>query len=174
MPAFFCKHDGQWQLVPVAASPSLLRLDPVNVEPFAATGLTSASAACLLVRVAGQNRLAALVAGDVAIRHNGVPVTAGLRILEHRDALALEGGGLVFWTTEELAHVEPFAGAEPVSCPRCLRPVHPGHASVRCPSCGVVHHEVPERDCWTYAAKCALCPQPTALDAGLRWTPEEL
>lgn len=177
MPAVFHKRAGRWCLAPVDASPSLLRLDPVSVTPSAATDLNSAADACLLVRVDGHNRWAALVAGDVALRHNGVPVAARLRVLEHRDALALdglEGDGALFFTTEELAHVEPFAGAEPVSCPRCHRHVHPGHAAVRCPSCGVVHHESADRNCWTYAEVCALCSQPTALDAGLRWTPEEL
>ena len=176
MPGIFHKIDSEWRLAPVVASPCLLRLDAPSIEPFDAAHQGFVKHACLLVRVAGRNKWAVLVAGDVAIRHNGVRVVAGLRILNHRDALALEGCGSLFFTTEELAHVEAFDGAASVSCPRCRLEVLPGHASVRCPSCGVVHHEAPDRDrnCWSYSENCALCTQKTALDAGLRWTPEEL
>jgi hypothetical protein len=175
MPGIFHKVDNQWRLAPVVAPCSLLRLDPARIKPFDAAHPGFAPPACLLVRVAGPNKWAALVPDGAAIRHNGVPVAAGLRMLNHRDTLALEGGESLFFTTEELAHVEAYAGPT-VTCPRCRREVLPGHASVRCPCCGVVYHEAPDRDlpCWTYSETCQLCPQLTALDAALRWTPEEL
>jgi hypothetical protein len=174
MPGFFHKSGGQWRLLSVTESPSLLRFDPVGVDPAgAATARTDANA-CLLVRVAGQERWAALVAEDAALLHNGARVAACLRVLEHRDALALGGGPSLFFSTEEPARVETFTADAPVACPRCRGEVRPGDAVVRCPSCGVVHHEAGDRRCWTYCEFCALCPQPTALDAGLRWTPEEL
>lgn len=174
MPGIFHQCDGQWRLLPLAASPSLLRLDPVGVEPSASIGVPAGASQCLLVRVAEQAKWAALVAEDSNVRHNGARVAAGLRVLQHRDALALAGAGSVFFTTEELAHVETFAAASPLACPRCRSVVRPGDAVVRCPSCGVVHHEAADRNCWTYAQACALCSQPTAFDAGLRWTPEEI
>ena len=170
MPGIFNRCDGRWQLATVARSPSALRLDPVRVEPAVAPpdGDT-----CVLVRVEG-GIWAALMADNSAVRHNGAPVAAGLRMLEHRDALALRGAAPVFFSTEEPARVEAFVADAPVSCPRCRSDVMPGAATVRCPSCGAVHHEMPDRNCWTYAENCSLCPQPTALDAGLRWSPEEL
>jgi Prokaryotic RING finger family 1 len=173
MPGIFAKSDGQWRMHPVGASPSLLRLEPVSVEPCARLE-PGANDACLLVRVAGHDQWAALVADDAEVHHNGTRIAAGLRTLEHRDALALGGTTPLFFTTEESAHVETFEAAAPVTCPRCRGEVHPGDAAVRCPSCGVMHHEAGDRNCWTYAPTCALCSQPTALDAGLRWTPEEL
>ena len=172
MPGIFAKSDGQWRMHPVGMSPSLLRLDPVSVEPNAR--LESNANACLLVRVAGHEQWAALVDEGADVLHNGARIAAGLRILEHRDALALAGAAAMFFTTEALAHVELFADAAPVPCPRCRSDVRQGDPMVRCPSCRVVHHEVTDRNCWTYAPTCALCSQPTALDAGLRWTPEEL
>ena len=186
MPCIFHNSEGRWRLLPVATSPSVLRLDPLRVEPAAPRA--TASDSFLLVRAAAPARpaqWALLVAGDADVRHNGMPVSAGLRVLEHRDALAFAGATratgaaagaaaeAVFFTTEELAHVETFAGTESVSCPRCRSELRHGDAAVRCPSCGVVHHEATDRNCWTYAPACALCSQPTALDAGLRWTPEE-
>jgi len=174
MPGFFHKLGAQWRLASFAATPSLLRLDMVSVEPFDGTTLSPSANTCLLVRVAGPNRWAALVAGDAAFRHNGIAVAAGLRILEHRDALALDAGGSLFFTTEELAHIESFGEAEPVSCPRCRSDVQQGDAIVRCPSCRVVHHETAERNCWSYSDACACCAQATAFNTGLRWTPEDL
>jgi hypothetical protein len=175
MPGIFHNVEGAWRLAPVVAPCSLLRLDTARIKPFDAAHPGFAPPACLLVRVAGPNKWAALVPAGAAIRHNGVPVAAGLRMLAHRDALALEGGDSLFFTTEEPAHIEVFAGPA-VPCPRCRLEVLPGDASVRCPACGVVHHESPDRGrpCWSYAEACSLCPQTTALDAGLAWTPEDL
>lgn len=172
MPGIFAKRDGQWRIHPVGMSPSLLRLDPASVEPSAR--LESSANACLLVRIAGGRQWAALVADEPRVHHNGTRIAAGLRMLEHRDALALAGAESLFFTAEEPAFIEPFAATAAVTCPRCRGEVHLGDNAVRCPSCGVMHHETVNRNCWTYAPTCALCSQPTALDAGLRWTPEEL
>jgi hypothetical protein len=83
-------------------------------------------------------------------------------------------GAPVFFSTEEAACIETFTGTGSVTCPRCRTAIVPGQPVVRCPDCGVVHHEVADRNCWTYAKTCALCAQLTALDTGLRWSPEAL
>ena len=174
MPGIFHESGGQWRLVRAEESPSLLRLAPVSMEPAAAASPRPGANTCLLVQIEAGRKWAVLVSGAVALRHNGAPVTAGLRILDHRDAIGLDGHAPLFFSTEELAHVETFAFDTSVSCPRCRSEVRHGDAVVRCPLCGVAHHETPERNCWTYAETCALCAQATALDAGLRWTPEDL
>jgi hypothetical protein len=174
MPGIFHQSEGKWHLVPLGAAPRLLRLDPVSIERAGETVAPLDADACVLVHIGGHHGWAALVAEGAALLHNGARIGAGLRLLAHRDALALSGGQMLFFTTEEQAHVETFAADAPVSCPRCRSEVHPGEAVVRCPACGVVHHETSDRNCWTYAPVCALCPQPTAFDAALRWTPEEL
>lgn len=173
MPHVFHKDNDKWRVV-AAVSPGLLRLDPVAIEPTEWPALRYPVKTCLFVHIATQNKWGVMVSADMTVRHNGLPIKAGLRLLEHRDALAPEAGTLLFFSTEELARVEPFAGAAAVSCPRCRSEVRHGDAAVRCPSCGVVHHETADRNCWTYGETCALCPQPSALDAGLRWTPEDL
>lgn len=105
---------------------------------------------------------------------NGQPVWLGLRVLRDRDEIQFTGGGSLFFSTESLARVMDFPGApKQVFCPRCRDRIEPGPA-VKCPACGVWHHQLGDRPCWTYAETCALCPQPTALNAGFQWTPERL
>ena len=116
-----------------------------------------------------------LIAGwerEVAV--NGIPLKTGLRVLADRDEIRLGGQEPMYFSAESLATVTIFAGAErPVYCGRCRQELRAGDACVRCPRCGVYYHQTEEFPCWTYAERCAFCPQPTALDTGLAWTPEE-
>lgn len=122
----------------------------------------------------GEAVWAVLAAPGAPVRVNGLAVTGGIRVLTDRDEIAVGGAGTVFFSAESLARVEPFPGAErTLFCPRCKLPVEPGAPAVRCPACSVWHHQSEELPCWTYAAACALCPQPTDLAGGFRWTPEE-
>ena len=176
MPVIFCKREARWDVVPVSGSAGHLSLAPVQFHPVAdaATG-PRAEAFLLCQQFDGQVGLWVLfVRAGERLLHNGQPVAAGMRVLAHRDSLALADREPVFFSTEEAAQIEPFAGPAKVSCPRCRGGIQPGEQSVRCPACGVFHHETPERNCWTYAPTCALCTQPTALDAGRQWTPEIL
>ncbi|MGQ0701894.1 MAG: hypothetical protein ACT4PM_02025 [Gemmatimonadales bacterium] len=117
-----------------------------------------------------------LVAGEEhQIRVNGLPLVTGLRTLIDRDEIRLPRLGTLFFSTERLARVEPLPPeAGQVACPRCRQAIEPGALAVRCPACEVWHHASDELPCWTYAEHCALCRQPTALDTGYQWTPEEL
>jgi hypothetical protein len=108
------------------------------------------------------------------LRLNGLPVPGGLAVLDHRDEI--RAPGVTAWfSNETLPRVEPFSepGARG-SCPRCQQPIEPAGPAVRCPQCGVWHHASDELPCWTYAPRCATCPQDTSLDAGFRWTPASL
>jgi hypothetical protein len=118
---------------------------------------------------------------------NGQRLSLGMRVLRDRDEILLpatlpaDGTDAepqrIFFSTERLAIVEPFAGAaRPVICSRCKQIIEVGQLAVRCPNgrCGLWHHESAEQPCWTYAEKCSNCDQATALDAGYRWTPEQL
>ena len=115
-----------------------------------------------------------LLVGTPAVRVNGVPLDAGIRVLDDRDELRTDDDR-TFFSTESLAAIAPFPGDERATfCPRCKLEIAPGSPAVRCPHCGVWHHQSDELPCWMYAEHCTMCDQPTALDAGFRWTPEEL
>lgn len=181
MPYLFHKQQGRWIGEPMPALPAQLFLAPLRVVPAAQAADEGSGASAILMHTPMHTRGSAqaghwvmLVAPGQAVLHNGQPVSAGLRVLDHRDSLGLAGKPCVFFSTEEAPRVETFTGADPVTCPRCRDAIAPGQPAVKCPGCGVLHHENGERNCWTYATTCALCAQPTALDAGLQWTPEAL
>ena len=173
MPTIFHRAKQGWAALPVPALRTVLHLAPVGLA-------VSDDPECMppgsvaLVRADTDRAWAAIAPEGGQLLHNGVPVTAGLRVLLDRDSLALEGGETVFFSTEEAARVEPFAGPAEKTCPRCRTDILPGKPAVKCPNCGAFHHEMEDRLCWTYSERCSLCPQPTALDTGPQWTPEAL
>ena len=173
MPTIFHKREGRWENTTVSGSCGVLSLAPAGFAPLPDGG-EAPPGASLLVRAEGDGQWALFMRDGERLLHNGQRVTAGIRVLAHRDALALEGRDAVYFSTEEAPRIEPFAGGETASCPRCRSELLRGQPTVKCPRCGVFHHEMPDRNCWTYAPTCALCAQPTALDAGLQWTPETL
>jgi hypothetical protein len=116
-----------------------------------------------------------LIAGSArSVGVCGRPLPLGIRVLSDRDEIRIEGVGTMFFATETLARVEPFPHADrEFFCARCKIRLEPLVPSVRCPACGVWHHQAEPRACWTYAPACAMCAQPTDLDAGFRWAPDD-
>ncbi len=105
---------------------------------------------------------------------NGTPVVGDLKILRDRDQLLLPTAGRAFFSTERLAEIIPMIEtAREIRCPRCKTPVIKGSPAVRCPSCQLWHHQSDDRPCWSYSTVCGGCSQPTALDAGFQWTPDQ-
>ena len=176
MPAIFYKvdSDAHWSFERLPASNAILRFAPVRIAAVEPSIPSSCSDAVVLMRVEPQRKWIAFVPADFRLLHNGQPVPAGLRMLAHGDALAVVPGMPAYFSTEEVPCVDTYEENEALSCPRCKLEITRPQTVVRCPACGVIHHELEDRGCWTYAAKCALCPQPTALDAELRWSPELL
>lgn len=133
--------------------------------------------AALLLRGRGPEGDAWLVlsAAPNRVRINGGSLHMGIRALRNGDELHVDGLGRLFFSTEQLARIEPFPGAaRPVFCPRCKQEIGQHYQAVRCPQCSVWHHQSEDLPCWTYSETCALCDQPTQLGAGYRWTPEGL
>jgi len=115
-----------------------------------------------------------LAAPSTSASINGQATLLGIRALKDRDEIVV-GGERLFFTKERLAMAQPFPGAgQAVFCARCKQEIASPCPAVRCPACGTWCHESEDLPCWTYAVACPLCDQPTALDAGYRWTPEEL
>jgi len=172
-------------LVPQADRPIRIRRPtvPPSSESDAADGRPRQAVAndgAALVRSACGDKehwvlLSAPISQAVAV--NGMPVVLGMRVLHDRDEIRVPRAPRMFFSTEQIARVEPYvAGGRRGKCPRCDSEIVEGSPSVRCPQCGVAHHQDPasEMGCWTYARTCASCPQPTGLDLGYTWTPEEL
>ena len=109
------------------------------------------------------------------VRVNGVAAALGIVALADRDEIRAVDGSVLFFSNETLARVEPLpASVVGGFCPRCKQRIAADEPAVRCPACGLWHHESEAMPCWTYGPHCAACSQETALDAGFRWTPEEL
>ena len=117
-----------------------------------------------------------LVAGARArVSVNGACVNTGLRVLADRDEIRVADAECIYFSTETLSRVEEFPGNDQtLFCPRCKQEIENGSLAVKCPGCGVWHHQTEELNCWTYSEVCALCSQATSLETGFRWTPEEL
>jgi hypothetical protein len=114
-----------------------------------------------------------LAAGDGDVRVNGFAPVAGVRVLQDRDEIRFAHSNAFFFSTETLARVDEFPGAERVIfCGRCRQAMEKGQMAVRCSRCGIWHHQTDKLPCWTYAPNCALCSQSTPLDEGFVWTPE--
>lgn len=128
----------------------------------------------------GQSAWAVMHSPEAPLWLNGDVLPAGIRLLTDRDELLFRPGGdiplvRVYFSTEALAQVQHFPeGMKSTVCPRCKQRLDEGDEAVRCPACGMWHHQREDRQCWTYAEHCAMCDCGTDLDQGYRWTPEEL
>lgn len=108
-------------------------------------------------------------------RINGKILSGGIHRLSDRDEVSFDGNSLLYFSTEEVATVEPFPVSDhPVFCARCRQSIEHGTSAVKCPSCGHWCEQSESKPCWKYGPTCPLCDQPTAFDTGLRWTPEAL
>ena len=173
MPAIYHKDNG-WQAAPLPMNPSLLWFNPVRIESSAAPAPRHRRDAVVLMCVGQEGKWVAMVPEDARITHNGQRVRGGgLRVLMHGDSLAADAGAPVYFSTEQTPSVEDYAGP-PEICARCKTPVKHGDRAVKCPRCGILHHETAEKNCWSYRTECTCCPQPTALETALCWSPEML
>ncbi len=162
---------GPWAVLPLEADIIDLRQNPPR--PVAAGEVAGDSAVALIRR--GPASWAVMAAPDAEVAVNGWPLATGLHAARDRDELRVGGAGPVYFSTETLAIVAPFPGAErPIYCPRCKQEIRPGTSAVKCPQCGAWHHQTEDLPCWTYGPHCALCDRKTDLSTGFQWTPEEL
>ena len=172
-------QDGHWDplwlrsRVCYCVAGTLTPSDVVDAE-------TAASGLATLVRtetVAGEQWVLLRSLGS-QVHRNGSPLLLDMAVLRHRDHVLLFDAATgerhrFFFSAEQPAVVEPLPAELSPVCPRCKERIEPGSAAVRCPECGVFHHQRVDRSCWSYGNVCGACRlQPTALDGSLRWSPE--
>ena len=162
----------EWAVAPLEGDGFILLTGP----PYVVRRSRTEGEIVLMRTMAGGDAVwALLTAGTKPVRVNGYPVAAGIRVLEDRDEISSASIGRRFFSTERLATVTPFPGGDrPIFCPRCKQPVEPSTPVVRCPACGITHHQSDEYPCWGYADHCGVCSQETSLERGYRWTPDEI
>lgn len=169
----------QWAVMPLEQAAFTLTSCPPRPISGPSGGLSGGRglvASVLLLRSGERDCtwiLIASVGAEVSV--NGMPLAAGIRVLADRDEIRVPSAGSYYFSTESLARVEEFPASEQtLFCPRCKQEIDKGTAAVRCPGCGVWHHQTEELNCWTYSDVCALCAHATEMNGGFRWTPEEL
>jgi len=168
--------DRQWAVLPLEGDAFALTASPPQPVRRPLGENEALSSLVLVPTRAAEDPTWVVIAGPASgVSINGVPLVSGIRAIVDRDEIRVGGNGNVYFSTERLARIEEFPGSAQTSyCPRCQQEISTGTTAVRCPGCGVWHHEVEELNCWTYAEVCALCAQSTDLNAGFQWTPEEL
>ncbi len=117
-----------------------------------------------------------MVAPHSGVRINGSMLASGIRVLRDRDEIWVNGTQRLFFSTECLAHAEPFLGqGQLIFCPRCKQAIAVESMAVKCPQCRAWHHQSEDFPCWVYSENCALCDQPSSLgDSNFQWTPQSL
>jgi len=180
-------EDGVWCVAQLRASAVRLAAGgPVTCEEGAPAeeGALAENRDLRLLRsqAAGGETWSLLAGPHSAVMLNGRPLPAGIAVLQDRDEILCcdlpARLRRMFFSTEVAVCVEPLPSGVAASCPRCKLPLQPGKPAVRCPTCKVWHHQAAAEggtDCWTYGETCAACRgHATALDAGFRWTPDDL
>jgi hypothetical protein len=122
----------------------------------------------------GQDGWLLLTSGQIRVSINGDRLDLGIRALRDKDEIRANESTMLF-SNDQLARVLLFPGiGRPCKCPRCQLEIEIGSPAVRCPSCGIYHHQSEDSPCWTYAEKCTICGRSTSLGEGSLWTPEGL
>ncbi|MFH1681958.1 MAG: hypothetical protein ABIH26_15120, partial [Candidatus Eisenbacteria bacterium] len=182
-------ESGDWALLPLDPSTSFYTLStnpPRSLDIPRESGLT----ACGTVLTSGDSGGPATWLGEevwlllsarrAGVLVNGLPLLAGIRLLDDRDEIRVSGSGTYYFSSERAVRPETFRSDPDASgfvrCPRCLRGIREGDLYVRCPRCGVLHHHLPEDGypCWTYTDRCAVCGRSTALTDEPEWSPDEI
>jgi len=177
MSRLFTRFADGWDVQSLEDERHLVRTPECGAESVVCSGEQGAPA--MLVRIGsgadGANAGWAVIAdGRTRLFVNGEPIETGIALLRDRDELRVDGAEAAYFSAERFAVVEVCDRDDAPRCPRCAQAIARGEMAVRCPGCGVLHHQMTERECWTYLETCALCAQATDLAAGLRWSPEEL
>lgn len=163
--------SGKW--TPWLLDGAAVALGP-RLLPIMASNGCPPSALLMRSRSAGLEQWLAMRVAARPLFVNGESLRTGIRVINDRDEMRILGSDCVFFSTEHLPQIEPFAeSSRPVLCIRCRRSIVAGAPTVRC-GCGAVFHQdtAPAFQCYSYAPSCPLCARPTDLTKTYRWQPE--
>ncbi len=170
-----------WGLVPLDDSLEAMLLTGESARPLARVDGDHTGGRAYILRhdgAAGTAKWMLYAGPDATVAVNGMPLTLGMRALRDRDEISIGRSCHLIFTSDSIAQVMAFSAAgEPMVCPRCAGEIKSEQLAVRCPRCGVWHHqdESDQRLCWTYGPTCMGCgQQATELDGEVLWTPEGL
>ncbi len=168
-----------WCARELSVLPMTLIPDPLDVVPWEGDGWQGRQLPSVHRSdpSSGSAEFSLLAPRGCAVWVNQCLVTAGLRVLRHRDAIRIGQAPVLYFSTEQLARVEAFSASDgPAHCPRCCSEILPNDEVVRCPGCQVALHHMPAggRGCFTYASTCCVCGGPTDFSAEYRWHPGSL
>ena len=164
----------QWSVMPLEQPAFTLTSEgPRPIDDLSHARLTQG--VLLLRAVEADGKWVLIASADAEVAINGMPLIAGLRVLVDKDEIHVSKLDSYYFSAESLARVEEFPDAhKSLFCPRCKQELAGGVEAVRCPACGVWHHETDALNCWTYSDGCAMCGHSTEMNGTFRWTPEEL
>ena len=176
---WFKPANAELTMLPLSGHPVWLSVFPPRLAApqFGFAGQTEVRLENLPDPKTDEDRWLLFTGATAAVWVDGAPQSLGIYHLADGQEILVKGAGVVVLTTEKLPRITalPDSGTE-VICPRCKTEIDPGTDAVRCPTCGIWHHEREDLPCWTYehSTHCAMCAQATALDGGLRRIPEGL
>jgi hypothetical protein len=178
MPYIWYREEDGWMAYPLTDKPLALNgLRPTALRSDHARGESADEETVAMFRVDGgglSDTWTLLWGRNRSVRLGGLHIPTGVHVLADRDEIKVDANEPVVFSAETLVRVETFPGSEiETRCPRCLKTIEAGSSVVRCPECLVWYHHGEQKDttCWLYAPTCA-CGHPTAMDTGLKWTPE--
>lgn len=174
-----------WAVVPldraaIGLTPEEPRRPPRLQAAGATAGDTDTGATAVRLEPTGsggKTRWVAIAGPGSRFRINGLPAAGGFAVLDDRDEIRVGDADSVFFSTERPAEIAGWKAGETARyCPRCSLVLEDGQKIVRCPACDVAHHWNDDREqcCWRYSEGCATCGEPTALDRGFTFCPEDL
>lgn len=172
------ERDGWWFVTLLAEGGAYaLEVDAARHLSLRVSSSIQADAASAPRLVAEAGSWLLLAPRGAAVTVDGAEISAGARILRDGAEIRVEGSVRAFFSSEELARIEPAPAARSgeLTCPRCQTAIKPGSPAVRCVGCSVWYHqdEAEGLTCFTYAPTCTFCGHETSLEGGFRWTPQD-
>ena len=141
----YSEPEKLWAVMPMVEG-SMLEFTGEDKRPLRQSAGGTSSRFPILMSASGlpgeETSWTLLAQPDANLWVNGLPLISGIRLLRNQDEICILGCRRFYFSTDSLPQVMAFPGFDrSILCPRCKQEVKKGEPSVRCPSCGVWHHQ---------------------------------